>query len=250
MQTVEVNTGIVKDEFPTLQSNELQIWKASLTPGKTMLDLCKSALSQQELDRIPYFKFEQVQNNFIVSQGTLRLLLGNYLDIDPIDVRIGRRDKGKPFSINDSSLNFNISNSGGICVFSFSYVGEMGIDIEKIRQLPDLEELIRKNYSNSEIGYINKKDDERLTRFFRLWTVKESYLKAIGEGMRLTPDSLEFSMASNGIKLHAVRGVVEVDDWIFEEFVPEEGYVGTLTYKEEQTKILEIRSLDSSDIFN
>ena len=237
---------MVKDPFPALQPDDLHIWKTALSTELQGIEHCRQALSAIELERIPFFKFEQVQNNFIVSQGTLRILLGLYLGIEPSEGRIGRQNKGKPYSIDDPALHFNISNSGHICVYAFTHQNEVGIDVEHLRPLPDLDELIEKNFSVAEIDYINKKSDERSSRFFRLWTIKESYLKAIGEGMRLTPDSLEFSVERDAIKLLSVRGIFEIDDWIFEEFSPEDEYVGTITYRGNKTKISEVKSFDSA----
>ncbi len=242
----ENKTGIVKDGFPSLPSDQLHIWKTALVAEPRALEICRAVLSEKELERIPYFKFEKVRNNFIVSQGALRILLGAYLGIEPNLVQFGREKKGKPYSIDDPALHFNISNSGNICVFAFSRTSEVGIDIEYLRELADLDELIEKNFSAAEIGYINKKSDERSRRFFRLWTIKESYLKAIGEGMRLTPDSLEFSIGSDSIKLLSVSGVFEIEDWKFEEFTPDDEYVGTITYMGDKTKISEVKSFEST----
>ena len=94
--------------------------------------------------------------------------------------------------MNDRALFFNSSNSGGLCVFAFSRDGEVGIDIEKKRQVSNLEDLISRNFTSSEIQFIKKDPEDVLDRFFRFWTIKEGYLKAIGEGMRLTPENLEF----------------------------------------------------------
>ncbi|MCH8318662.1 MAG: 4'-phosphopantetheinyl transferase superfamily protein, partial [Bacteroidetes bacterium] len=131
---------------------------------------------------------------------------------------------------------------------------EVGIDIEKIRNLPDLNELIEKNFTSSEIVYIkrnvfqrrghvtsplkNKKNErDMLKRFFQFWTIKEAYLKAIGEGMRLSPDKLEFAIESGNIKLRSVKGIFEQEDWLFKEVAPGDNYVGTLAYKGSQGKL-------------
>ena len=152
-------------------------------------------------------------------------------------VKLGRRKKGKPYSIDNPNLNFNISNSGKAAVIAFSYDSEVGIDIEQIRHLPDLDELITRNFTTSEIKFITAKAEEKVRRFFRFWTVKESYLKAIGEGMRLTPDNLEFAIENGSIRLLSVKGVFEQEDWNFKEFSTYTDYVGTITYGQDNSAI-------------
>ncbi len=108
--------------------------------------------------------------------------------------------------------------------------GEVGIDIEQIRDLPDLDQLIDKNLTTKEKAYVQKDQDHKLSRFFRFWTYKETYLKAIGEGMRLTPKNLEFSEEEGTITLQLVKYGVDAIDWRFKGFTREGNYTGTLAY--------------------
>jgi 4'-phosphopantetheinyl transferase len=215
---------------PTIESGTIHLWKVD-TSDQSIPDKCLPVLSDYEKERAALFKFDDARRRYVISQGVLRMILSNYLAVDPLAVQIGRQPKGKPFSIDDEFLFFNTSNSSDLCVYSFNSDGEIGVDIEHIRKLPDLDELIKRNFTAQEIDFINRKPDDRASRFFRFWTIKEAYLKAIGEGMRLTPDNLEFQVERNVVTLLSVKGVFEFDDWNFLEFEPEKGYVGTLVYK-------------------
>jgi 4'-phosphopantetheinyl transferase len=148
--------------------------------------------------------------------------------------------KGKPFLVNEPSLFFNISNSHEICVYAFSRDSEVGVDIEKIRNLPDLDQLIEKNLTTREKAYFQKNPDHMLSLFFQFWTCKESYLKAIGEGMRLSPENIEFSLEDGGIRLRSVTFGFEEADWLFKRFTREGNYTGTLTYQRKETVVREI----------
>ncbi len=227
-----------------LPKGEIHLYCVSLNPSNVFFEKCKSALSEKEQERISYFKFPSVQKNFIMSQGALRLLLSDYLNIDAPKINIGKHSKGKPFAMDDTELCFNISNSGANVVFAFSRAGEVGIDIEKIRTLPDLDQLIEKNFSEKEKKFISKNPTEKEKRFFKFWTVKEAYLKAIGEGMRLSPDNLEFTFENNKYELDAIKGVFEQEDWSFTDFSIAADYAGTIVYKDKQTKISEIKFIN------
>ena len=238
MSEISVNEGLFgangsKQPFPVLSKGEIHLWTAS----SEIFSECHAALTDTEKSRIDYYKFHDAKNNFVVSQGGLRLLLSAYLDIAPKDLKIGRHNKGKPFSQDDYSLTFNISNSGNRVVYAISRAGEVGIDLEQIRPLPDLEELIDKNFTKNEAAYIRKMEEEKLARFFKFWTVKEGYLKAIGEGMRLTPDSLEFKVENGNYKLLEAKGFFEQVDWKIKNVFPADGFVCTLFYSQENALI-------------
>jgi 4'-phosphopantetheinyl transferase len=227
-------------EFPTLEQGEVHIWTVSVHGIKEQLDHLKSLLTEEEIGKISFYKFEHKQHSYIATQALLRVLLSLYLDIKPMEVKMKSRSKGKPFLIHDRSIFFNISNSDGLCVFAFSGDGEVGIDLERIRQMPDIEQLIQKNLTSREKEYVLKDPDKKLKRFFRFWTIKESYLKAIGEGMRLTPDNLEFSVEKGKIRLRSVNYGFEGADWQFKEFTRDGNYTGTLTYAPRGVKIREM----------
>ncbi|MCK5822007.1 MAG: 4'-phosphopantetheinyl transferase superfamily protein [Bacteroidales bacterium] len=228
------------EDFPLLSPGELHVWNVFSKSSPARLVEYRNTLSEKELTKVHLFEFQQTRDSYIISQGALRMLLSGYLGIPPKSVKIGRRRKGKPYSIDDQGLYFNISNSGKLVTIAFSRDSELGIDVEQIRTLPDLDEMIIRNFTSREISFINGKSEERTTRFFRFWTIKESYLKAIGEGMRLTPDNLEFAIEKDGIRQLSVNGIFEQEDWNFKEFSIFPDYVGTLTYGRDNTVIKQL----------
>jgi 4'-phosphopantetheinyl transferase len=215
---------------PVLNSGEIHIWHTFYHDSASLIKLCSNALSSAELEHKSYFKFPKDQHSFVVSHGLLRILLSYYLHISPDELKMVKHSKGKPYQLNDPCLFFNISNSGDCCVFAVSRNGEVGVDLEKIRPLDDLDELIRKNFSPKEQAVINRQPKERLHRFFKFWTIKEAFLKAIGEGMRLTPDLLEFSSEKGEHKLQSFAGIVESQEWLFSDYSPNTDYAGTLAH--------------------
>ena len=222
----------------TLKKGDIQIWSVSLDADEKLRSACLKALGEKGRERISFFKFKQVQESYIISQGGLRIMLSYYLGIEAEKVQIGRLSKGKPISLDHPNLRFNMSNSGRRVVYAFSLDEEIGIDLERLRKMSDLDELIEKNYNSYEQSYINKIPEKRLYRFFKFWTIKESYLKAIGVGMRIPPEDLEFEVQNGVYSLQSIRGEVDTEDWIFRDFELEDSeYVGTLTIKNPNAKI-------------
>ena len=84
---------------------------------------------------------------------------------------------GKP---RHEKVKFSLSHSGELVALALSDSGEVGCDVEKIREVP--ENVIR-IFSEKEQAALNELTDERKKHFFRLWTMRESYLKMTGEGL-------------------------------------------------------------------
>ena len=234
-----------KSEFsvPALMSGEIHMWTISIDSMKKQLERLQSLLSVEENRKVSYYKFEHTQHSYIVTQAVLRMLLSSYLKIKPEDVRMGTHKKGKPYLIHDRSIYFNLSNSQDLCVYAFSCDAEVGIDIEKIRDMHDIDQLIDKNLTSRERKYFLNDPESKLSRFFQFWTFKEAYLKAIGEGMRLTPKNLEFSLDDTTIRLRSVNYGFEGTDWQFKKFDREGNYTGTLAYTGKETVIKELSAV-------
>jgi 4'-phosphopantetheinyl transferase len=96
-------------------------------------------------------------------------------------------ENDKPFLKENVGIHFSISHTRGLsaCVLSKFCVG---LDVEKIRA--DYRPAVAKKvYTNSEIQRIDTPKD-----FYKLWTLKESYIKAIGLGFRFNPKYIEFDL--------------------------------------------------------
>ncbi len=101
---------------------------------------------------------------------------------------ISRETYGKPYLTGTEQLFFNLSHSGSYAAAVFSDE-PVGIDVERVRPA-DLA-LAKRFFAAEEYAALRAVSDERdmggrLDReFIRLWTRKESYIKAVGEGMHL-----------------------------------------------------------------
>lgn len=109
------------------------------------------------------------------------------------EILFGPNDK--PYAKN-GRMEFNISHSGHYVVFAESEV-PIGIDIEEIGHNNDIaRNVMMKNEYQTFLGYV---DDVKDDLFCRMWTVKESYMKAVGSGLTIAPDSFSV-ITKNGIR--------------------------------------------------
>lgn len=101
------------------------------------------------------------------------------LNNSEINIQVG--PKGKPFIAGAAAIQFNLSHSGKY-VACIVYPGKAGIDIERVRSVNY--RVAERYFTNQEYESMQLLDEpEKLRHFFVLWTLKESFLKAIGTGL-------------------------------------------------------------------
>jgi len=204
-------------------------------------DLSQS-LSNDEWERADRFVFQRDRRYFVVARGILRDILSRYLDCQPREIRFHHEPDGKPeigFPGGSPRLEFNLSHSSGLLVLAVALGRQVGVDVELIRPLPDLDQIASYSFSNYERDILAKlTPEEKLPGFFRCWTRKEAYLKARGTGLLIPLDSFDMSLApDNPIRMISNRlDPSEVLRWSFYNFNPEEGYIGALVIEGQELK--------------
>lgn len=139
------------------------------------------------------------------------------------DVTFAKGKSGKPYGVDLPGVCFNLSHSGSIVVCAVSSM-EIGCDVEKIEKAQPA--LAKRFFSPEEYESIEgKTKGERDSLFFRLWTLKESYVKMIGRGLSLPLDS--FCIRFNGDTI-AVKGQKEQTGCYFREFFIDGDYACAL----------------------
>jgi len=167
--------------------NEIHIWVVDLDVWNLSCFEAVQEISESEAKKAGRFHFKIHQDRYVKGRFMLRSVLGMYLDSDFYDQEFHANFYGKPAlqkHPEDHSIRFNISNSENICVCAFSQNSEIGIDIEKIHDLPDMDQIIAASFSDEEIRKIHSLSEPDLTRtFFQYWARKEALIKAMGMGL-------------------------------------------------------------------
>lgn len=127
------------------------------------------------------------RDRFTFRHGVLRLLLATYLGCGPRQVNICISAHGKPFVVvkdDAGSLQFNLSHSGGYATFAFSRYNNLGVDIDKVREIPELDGIVENYFTAHEKQMISSSPNEsKLKIFYRLLARKEAVLKADWKGL-------------------------------------------------------------------
>lgn len=162
------------------QHGEAHIWRVSLDQ-QIRLDL--EALSQEEQARAARFAFEPDRRRWAAGRVALRLLLGRYLGAAPEAPALDTGRWGKPY-LPHCPLRFNVTHSGSEALLAFAWRQEIGVDLERMQ--PDLptEELAPQVFSDRERAWLRgRTPEEQEASFLTLWTAKEAYAKAAGQGL-------------------------------------------------------------------
>lgn len=127
---------------------------------------------------------------------------------------------GKPYLAGEEKLYFNLSHSEGMVMCAIAEK-EVGCDVEKKAVLDRrLAEYVMTEYELDRI-YGLEMDTEQQEMFFRLWTLKESYMKATGLGIRLEPKSFGMIARKDKVK---VTPPVDEQEFYFKEYFVDDGY--------------------------
>lgn len=209
-----------------LQNDQVHVWRSPLDLPTERIELFAKILSSDEQIRADRFRFAQHRQRFIAGRGILRSLLGRYLQIAPDQVQFIYSEKGKP-SLANQRLQFNVAHSQGLALYAVALDRPVGVDLEQVRAIADLDSLTQRFFSPNEHAAIFALPAcQQSQAFFRYWVCKEAYLKATGDGLAKL-QALEMSLESNQAYLTKIpQG--NIADWHLRELAPAANFVGAI----------------------
>lgn len=166
----------------TLDGTEIHVWLVRLVKADPLIEEFALLLSPDELDRANRMA-EHVRCSFVAVRGILRTLLGRYQATNPRSLSIKVGSKGKPY-LDGMPLSFNVSHSGTIAVCAFTTNCRIGVDCEEHRAIANTSDIASRFFHNEEAAELASLPPmEREAAFFRCWTRKEAFVKALGTGL-------------------------------------------------------------------
>ncbi len=237
MMDVPTDPGIARFQGQKSRLQELeqetQVWCVHLSAEKESLQRALSLLSPEERTRCDQFRLELLQHRYTVARAALRTLLSAYLDVPAEDLRFVSGNQGKPFLQDQSSrMQFNLAHSGDLCVLAFTLDSDVGVDVERIRPVRDAAAVAKRFFAKEECeDLLRTPAAERDRVFFRCWTRKEAFVKAVGDGLSFPLDRFRVSLDDAAALLHVDGGVTEAESWGLHDLPAEPGYAGALAVR-------------------
>ncbi len=207
-------------------SQDWQIHQARLDISQIECDRLWQFLSEDERSRANKFKREHLKRNFVAARGNLREPLAKYLAREPNEIVFNYGDRGKPYVEGfDRMIHFNLAHSQDLAIYVISGDREVGIDLEYINFECDVEAITKRYFLPSEQELIERLDDhDKYLTFYRIWTLKEAYGKATGQGIANILDSLDVSPL---LEL-AIGETLQIDIWNLQSLPTQSDYCAAL----------------------
>lgn len=213
-------------------SGEIRLWSVSL--GDVPLPVDEGILSSREIARAARYR-RRARRRFVARRVFLRRALGAHLGIPPGAVELRPGARGKPALVSPGGRrppDFNLSHSRGLALLAVAPRGPVGVDVERLRRIPDAEEIARRFFAPVEAeAVLAAEEEERMRSFLALWTLKEAVLKALGCGLSMPLDSFAVRATPGGSATlawrHGEEGRGEVG-WSLRRLAPGDGWVGAL----------------------
>ena len=150
--------------------------------------------------------------------------------------------KGKPLLAEFGGrcqLEFNLSHSEDLAIIGVRRGAALGVDLERIRELEDAEELVARFFSKREAtAFQALSKDQKPAAFFNLWTRKEAWLKATGEGIAHLLDQVEVSFVPGepARLLTLPKGYRSPDAWSIDDLKIGQGFAAAVAVAANQTR--------------
>jgi 4'-phosphopantetheinyl transferase len=206
----------------------IDVWTVNLDAPS---DICVSLLSDDEQTQAARFRFETHGRRFICGRAALRMLLGWYLDADPIEMQFGYGPNGKPFLRNPGkTLSFNVTHCEGLALIAIGRSEtHIGVDVERVRWLPDFDELVSRFFSKREAELFGGlRPEHKPAAFFNLWTRKEAWLKATGQGICAALGRVEVTFLPGEPARLLSLPDSPISNWRLRDFSPADGVVAAV----------------------
>lgn len=181
-------------------SSRIDLWCTYISEigDDSLLARYDALLAPEERAKQARFHFARDQRRYLVTRALVRTVLSRYAEVRPEDWTFANGPRGRPaISAPETvpALEFNISHSADLVILGVTSDRTLGIDTESIAaREADIDGLDRYFAPEESAALLSLPPSERRRRFFELWTLKESYIKARGMGLAIALDAFRFEL--------------------------------------------------------
>jgi 4'-phosphopantetheinyl transferase len=227
-----------------LAAEEIHIWQAPLDVGGDQADRWSRLLSEDERARAARFHFERDRVRYVAGRAQLRMLLADYVDAEPESLVFRYGENGKP-ALATPAPHFNLSNSGALALIAITADAEVGIDVELYNQSFGAERIPERFFAPDEVHALRALPEHLQPRgFLELWTRKEAFIKARGDGLSLALDSFSVTLGQGRASLIRTGwSQNEPDQWSLLDLSDKDGeFVAAVAAKTEGWSVVRYRA--------
>ncbi len=201
-------------------AEDVHLWLASAEDYQAQLAEASHSdlLTGAEIQRYEELARPEHRLEYLAGRVFLREILSAYTGIPPNALAFDKNPSGKPALVAeqlDTPLNFNFSHGADGMACAVTAKNNIGVDVESVSEDRGMVEVADHYFSSIELAGLEALGAaDQQQQFFRIWTLKEAYIKARGEGHSQSLDSFSFYCPQPGIIKLVVAGQ-EVPGWGF-----------------------------------
>jgi len=171
-------------EFQPLREHDLHVWHLDLSLEAHQIETAMSLLSDIQLDKYHRRSTSDLKHQYIAGRYYLMTLLGAYTNQAPEEVLLSYSRLNKPsLSNEDLDIEFNFTDTDGQGMFAFSRSRQVGVDIERLDREINFEAIAERRFTEQELAFVKPQTQLDLKRCLAIWTRKEAFGKATGQGI-------------------------------------------------------------------
>ena len=232
-------TGI---EVAPLGQDEVHVRIASLDRRQSELRFFESILAEDEINRVNRFRFHKDRERFVAGRGLLRVILSPYLGLPANEIIFTYGCHGKPGLRRQDGrppIEFNLAHSAGTAIYAITRDRPVGIDIELVNPEFPIESVAERFFSKVEVAAFRSlpRDMQRIA-FFKCWTRKEAFIKALGDGLSCPLSDFDVSLTpGEPARLLSVRWGSDEAHWSMEDIESVAGYAAAIVFSGPQCRM-------------
>lgn len=203
----------------TMQNTDVQIYWMVVPENAKVRDVEPRLEFLTAEERVVYdrYRVDFKKIEFLMGRLMLKNVLATALGMEPCDVAFEKNKYGKLFLTPETKeragrdLFFNLTHGGRVIAMVVTPYAEAGIDVEKVRE--QHMDLMKTVFTAEEQAYVSAYDGvDRQREFYQVWTRKEAFVKAVGMGLSIPPDTFAVPLEP---------GTRTQEDWEYHSFSPE-----------------------------
>jgi|SaaInlStandDraft_1057018.scaffolds.fasta_scaffold118415_2 4'-phosphopantetheinyl transferase len=216
-------------EYPLQErNNDVHLWITAPQDytDTAALEVYESLLSVAERRHYAELAQPDHRREYLVGRAFVREILAGYTGQEPADITFTNNASGKPslqLTEGGERLCFNFSHGADLMTCAVTRLAEVGVDVETVSEDRAMVEVADHYFSSIELAGLEAHGAvDQQEQFFRIWTLKEAYIKARGEGLNQALDSFSF-YCPDPDTIRLVAQGEEVSGWSFWSLQPVAG---------------------------
>jgi 4'-phosphopantetheinyl transferase len=227
-----------------IERDQIHLWMAFFEDirDEGLLQRYDRLLAPEEREQRRRFHFEIDRHCYLVTRALLRTVLSRYAVVEPHEWAFAANAYGKPEIANADHhtrhITFNISHTRGLILLGITSDAAIGVDVENSRLREPPLKIANQFFASEEVADLQALPRaQQHDRFFEIWTLKESYIKARGMGLSISLDWFGFQFPAKRTVRISMRP--ELNDrpsrWRFWQFRPAAPYLAAVCAEATET---------------